>query len=110
MPDTVVVPSPIGESVTRVDGVEKLTGAAKFTDDLQFGPGLLYGRLVRSPHAHARILSVDAAKALGMIALLIAAGRFLVRPVLRYIAETRLREVGGRLLCIPCAEGARALG
>jgi glutathione-regulated potassium-efflux system ancillary protein KefC len=36
---------------------------------------------------------LDAAKALGMIALLIAAGRFLVRPVLRYIAETRLREV-----------------
>ena len=36
---------------------------------------------------------LDAAKALGMVALLIAAGRFLVRPVLRYIAETRLREV-----------------
>src|SRR6185295_4308383 len=34
-----------------------------------------------------------AATALGMIALLIATGRFLVRPVLRYIAETRLREV-----------------
>jgi monovalent cation:proton antiporter-2 (CPA2) family protein len=36
---------------------------------------------------------LGAAKALGMIALLIAAGRFLVRPVLRYIADTRLREV-----------------
>ena len=35
----------------------------------------------------------SAAKALGMIALLIVAGRLLVRPVLRYIAETRLREV-----------------
>jgi glutathione-regulated potassium-efflux system protein KefB len=35
----------------------------------------------------------DAAKALGMIALLIVAGRLLVRPVLRYVAETRLREV-----------------
>jgi monovalent cation:proton antiporter-2 (CPA2) family protein len=34
-----------------------------------------------------------AAKALGMVALLVAAGRFLVRPALRYIAETRLREV-----------------
>jgi glutathione-regulated potassium-efflux system protein KefB len=36
---------------------------------------------------------LGALKALGMIALLIAAGRFLVRPVLRYVAETRLREV-----------------
>src|SRR5205809_526849 len=35
----------------------------------------------------------DAAKAIGMIALLIVAGRLLVRPVLRYVAETRLREV-----------------
>src|SRR6185295_13912943 len=34
-----------------------------------------------------------AATALGMIALLIATGRFLVRPLLRYVAETRLREV-----------------
>jgi monovalent cation:proton antiporter-2 (CPA2) family protein len=36
---------------------------------------------------------MGAAKALGMVVLLIAAGRFLVRPLLRYIAETRLREV-----------------
>ena len=36
---------------------------------------------------------LDTGKALGMIALLIAAGRFLVRPLLRYIAATRLREV-----------------
>ena len=36
---------------------------------------------------------LDAGKALGMVALLIAAGRFLVAPLLRYIAETRLREV-----------------
>src|SRR5438034_7217235 len=35
----------------------------------------------------------NAAEAVGMIALLILAGRFLVRPVLRYIAETRLREI-----------------
>src|SRR6266850_6428941 len=39
------------------------------------------------------LMWADAAKALGMIALLIVAGRLLVRPVLRYVAETRLREV-----------------
>jgi monovalent cation:proton antiporter-2 (CPA2) family protein len=45
---------------------------------------------------------LGAAKALGMIALLVAAGRFLVRPVLRYVAGTRLREtfVGFSLLLV----------
>ncbi|MBI4790935.1 MAG: xanthine dehydrogenase family protein molybdopterin-binding subunit [Chloroflexi bacterium] len=56
----------IGSSVPRVDAAEKVTGAAKFADDLQFGPGLLYGRLVRSPHAHARIINVDATTALAL--------------------------------------------
>jgi len=41
----------------------------------------------------AEVTWLGAGKALGMIALLIAAGRFLVRPLLRYVAETRLREV-----------------
>ncbi len=34
---------PIGRSVPRVDAADKVSGAAQFTDDLQFGPGLLYG-------------------------------------------------------------------
>ena len=55
--DMKTVPSPIGESVHRIDALEKVTGEAVFTDDLQFGPGLLYGRVVRSPHPHA-LLSV----------------------------------------------------
>jgi CO/xanthine dehydrogenase Mo-binding subunit len=58
--------NPVGKSVPRVDAVDKVTGAATFTDDLQFGPGLLYGRLVRSPHPHARIAKIDASKALEM--------------------------------------------
>jgi len=58
--------NPVGKSVTRIDAFDKVTGAAHFTDDLQFGPGLLYGRVVRSPHPHALIKSVDASKALEM--------------------------------------------
>ena len=57
---------PVGQSVTRIDVLEKVTGAAVFADDIQFGPGLYYGRLVRSPHAHARILRVDATRALAL--------------------------------------------
>jgi len=62
--DMKTVPSPIGESVPRVDALEKVTGEALFTDDLQFGPGLLHGRVVRSPHPHALIKRVDVSKAL----------------------------------------------
>jgi carbon-monoxide dehydrogenase large subunit len=57
------IPRPIGENVPRVDAHEKVTGAALFADDLQFGPGLLYARVKRSPLPHARILRIDTSKA-----------------------------------------------
>ncbi len=52
----------IGRSVPRIDGREKVTGAAKYTGDLQF-PNLLHGKILTSPHAHARILSIDTSEA-----------------------------------------------
>jgi carbon-monoxide dehydrogenase large subunit len=57
------VPSLIGESVPRIDVHEKVTGAALFADDIQFGPGLLYARIKRSAHPHALIKSIDTSKA-----------------------------------------------
>jgi CO/xanthine dehydrogenase Mo-binding subunit len=57
---------PVGKSVPRVDAIEKVTGEAQFTDDLQFGPALLYGRVLRSPHAHALIKKINASRALEM--------------------------------------------
>ena len=51
----------IGRSVPRVDGAEKVTGRAKYTYDIQL-PGMLYGRVLRSPHPHARVISVDTSK------------------------------------------------
>ncbi len=59
-------PHPIGENVPRVDAREKVTGAALFADDIQFGPGLLYARIKRSPHPHALIKRIDASKALAL--------------------------------------------
>ena len=53
----------VGKSLPRIDGWEKIRGAAKYTDDLEFGPGLLYAALVESPHAHARIVSIDTSAA-----------------------------------------------
>jgi xanthine dehydrogenase YagR molybdenum-binding subunit len=48
----------VGTSVKRLDGPEKVTGRAKYTFDVA-RPGMLYGRMVRSPHAHARVVAVD---------------------------------------------------
>ena len=53
----------IGTRPVRPDGVDKVTGRARYGADIQL-PGMLYGRVKRSPHAHARILGIDASKAL----------------------------------------------
>jgi CO/xanthine dehydrogenase Mo-binding subunit len=55
----------IGEPVPRADGVPKTTGEFAYSSDLS-APGMLWGHTVRSPHAHARIVSVDIAAALAM--------------------------------------------
>ncbi len=52
----------IGKSVPKIDGREKVTGQAKYTADLKF-PNMLYGKILTSPHAHARILSIDTSEA-----------------------------------------------
>ena len=58
MPEYAVV----GKSLPRVDGEEKVTGQARFTGDLRI-PGLLQVRLVLSPYANARIVSIDTSEA-----------------------------------------------
>ena len=54
-----------GQSVVRRDLREKITGAAKYSADLKL-PGMLHGHILRSPHPHADILSVDATEAANM--------------------------------------------
>ena len=53
----------VGQSVPRIDGWEKITGAVKYTDDLEFGNALLYAAIVESPHAYAKIKSINTKKA-----------------------------------------------
>ena len=48
----------VGESVRKVDAIPKVTGEFAYASDL-FAAGMLHGRTVRSPHAHARLLGVD---------------------------------------------------
>jgi CO/xanthine dehydrogenase Mo-binding subunit len=52
----------VGASTRRIDGVEKVTGAAKFTGDLNFSD-LLEAKVLRSPLAHAEIISIDTKRA-----------------------------------------------
>lgn len=52
----------IGTRISRVDGPLKVSGRAKYSYDIS-RPGMLYGRILRSPHAHARIKSIDASAA-----------------------------------------------
>lgn len=48
----------VGKNIPRLDAYEKVTGRARFTRD-QTEPGMLYAKVLRSPYAHARILSID---------------------------------------------------
>ena len=52
----------IGTSPLRHDGVDKVTGRAAYGADIRL-PGMLYGAVLRSPHAHAKILSIDTREA-----------------------------------------------
>ena len=55
----------IGTAMRKIEGLDKSTGRALYADDLVF-PGMLHGKILRSPHPHARIVSIDttAARAL----------------------------------------------
>ena len=48
----------IGKRISRIDGPDKVSGRAKYTYDIN-RPGMLFGKVVRSPYAHAKIVSID---------------------------------------------------
>lgn len=52
----------IGKSTIRPDGADKVTGRAAYAADTNM-PGMIWGKVLRSPHPHARILSIDTSKA-----------------------------------------------
>jgi carbon-monoxide dehydrogenase large subunit len=53
----------VGKPVTRIDGKEKVSGAAIYADDIDFGPNVLYAEIVESPYAYAKILNIDTSEA-----------------------------------------------
>ena len=65
----------LGKRPVRHDGADKVTGKAIYGADVQL-PNMVHGKIVRSPHAHARIKSIDtseAAKIPGVFAVVTAA-------------------------------------
>jgi carbon-monoxide dehydrogenase large subunit len=59
----------IGQPMPRHEDARLLTGQGRFTDDFNF-PGQTYAAMVRSPHAHARIISIDKSRALALAGVL----------------------------------------
>jgi 4-hydroxybenzoyl-CoA reductase alpha subunit len=55
----------IGSAMRKIEGLDKSTGRAVYTDDIAL-PGMLHGKILRSPHPHARIVSIETAAAAGL--------------------------------------------
>ena len=55
----------VGTRPIRHDGTDKVTGRARYAADILL-PDLLHGKILRSPHAHARIKSIDASRAMAL--------------------------------------------
>ena len=102
--------SVVGQSVTRRDLPEKLTGQAKYSADLKL-PGMLYGHILRSPHPHANIVSIDTAAAAQVPGVLAIITPFDVprRPVAPIAADTlpldtRVRFVGDEVAAVAAVD------
>ena len=55
----------LGRTHRKVDAMERMRGITRYTDDLKL-PGMLHGKIKRSPHPHARIVSIDTSRAEAM--------------------------------------------
>jgi 4-hydroxybenzoyl-CoA reductase subunit alpha len=106
----------IGKPIAMVDAASKTTGSGKYTDDLSV-PGMLYGKILHSPHPHARIRSIDTTRATkldGVIAVVTgkdAPNPFGILPVghdEHALALDKVRYVGDNVACVAAVSEAIA--
>ncbi len=97
----------VGKPTVRVDGLEKVSGAARYVDDMDFGPDLLHAEIVESPHANAMIMGIDtsAAEAVPGVTKVVTGKDFPYKFGLymkdRYIfAQDRVRFVGEQVAAV----------
>jgi 4-hydroxybenzoyl-CoA reductase subunit alpha len=106
----------IGHPIAMIDAAGKTTGAGKYTDDLSV-PGLLIGKILHSPHPHARIKRIDTSQAEkldGVIAVAIGAdapNSYGILPVghdEHALAVDKVRYVGDNIACVAAEDEATA--
>ena len=107
-----VTGSAVGKATPLIDGRWKVTGQAQYGDDVRL-PGELIGKIVRSKHHYARVLSIDATRALelpGVAAIATgqdASGTFGVLPVTKdehAMARDKVRHVGDLVACVAAVD------
>jgi CO/xanthine dehydrogenase Mo-binding subunit len=105
----------IGKSTVRIDGKAKVSGAAQFIDDLDFGPDLLFAAIVESTFAHAKINKIDtseAEKVPGVVKIVTGKDfpfRFGLYMHDRFIfAQDRVRFVGEQVAAVIARDAATA--
>src|SRR5579872_4187856 len=100
--------SVIGKSTALIDSAAKTTGCGKYADDYSL-PGMLIGKILHSPHPHARIKKIDASKALaldGVICVVTGAdapNKYGILPVGHdetALAVDKVRYVGDHVACV----------
>ena len=106
----------IGKPVAMVDAAGKTTGAGKYTDDLSV-PGMLIGKILHSPHPHARIKRIDTSRAQkldGVVAVVVgsdAPNPYGILPVghdEHALAVDKVRYVGDNVACVAAEDEATA--
>ncbi len=107
----------VGKENRKVDGLAKATGEAIYTDDIQL-PGMLHAKMLRSPHAHARVLSVNTSKAealSGVMAILVGAelpiryGVIPWTPDEHALAVDKVRFIGDEVAAVAAVDEDTAL-
>ncbi|MFB3812514.1 MAG: molybdopterin cofactor-binding domain-containing protein [Terriglobales bacterium] len=106
----------IGKPIAMVDAAGKTTGAGKYTDDLKL-PGMLVGKILHSPHPHARIKCIDTTRALaaeGVVAVVTgqdAPTPYGILPIghdEHALALDKVRYVGDNVACVAAISEAAA--
>jgi len=81
----------VGKPLQRIDGIDKVTGSAKYAADIKF-ENLLHARLLRSPHAHARVTHIDTSAAEKLPGVRAVATILEVPKVIEYWFSLRTEE------------------
>lgn len=89
----------IGKRISRIDGPDKVSGRAKYTFDIN-RPGMLFGKIVRSPYAHAKTVSIDITEAQKMPG--VAAVKIIQGP------GTEIQWAGDELVAIAAVDEHKA--